>query len=462
MQNSNLHHPSIKKRLTTWLVYSFLCISILALMATSLFINHEINQHFDNILVHESHNIIDRLYINNSEIKFKNQHIGTILQTSFGDSSVFYSIQNSSNDLLFGFKNIPQPSHEYKDSILYDAKIYDQNVRAFQIRHTMVRNQQVYPVTITIAETLEDRKVILYKIYFILFIIIILIISSTLFFTLFAINKGFEPLNNLQHSIKKRDINDLTPIRETKIPIEVIALVQSINQLFRKLKKSFLNIKQFNQDVSHQLKTPLTELKMSIELDEAIDNKQRLLYISNINTMGRTIDQLLLHAHTNPDTFDCMQFKPFNLTDLCKKVAMNKTPLLYKYGIEMMFEAKQDFYINGSDTIMESLLNNLIDNAQKYAQPTHEGGRTILSFFIHEIEHKIVMNISDNGPGIPEKYLDKIFDRFFRIDTKTHGTGLGLSIVKQIVELHSGTIMLTNKASHGLNIDIEFPKYQPL
>lgn len=461
LNNNRTHDISIKKRLTKWFAYSLLCITIFTIMATYIFVDHEINQHFDNILVHESNNIIDRLYINDSQIKFKNQHLGINLQTSLGNSSVFYSIENSSNDLLFGFKNIPQPPKNYEHSILYDAKIFDQRVRAFQTTHEIVRNKQAYTIIITIAETLEDRKIILYKIYFILFVITIFIIMCTLFFILYAIKKGFEPLKKLQNSIKKRDINDLTPINETQIPIEVISLVQSINQLFNKLKKSFLNIKHFNEDVSHQLRTPLAELKMSIELDESIDNEQRLLYLESINTMVYTTEQLLLHAHTNPDTFDNIQFKPFNLTELCKKVAMNKAPVLYKSGLEMAFEAQDDFYINGSPIIIESLLNNLIDNAQKYAYSLNSEEKNVLSFSIKEAnETTIIMNISDNGPGIPEKFLNKIYDRFFRLDTQKHGTGLGLSIVKQIVELHTGSITLTNKIPHGLDVNITFPKYQ--
>ena len=459
--NKNMkHHISIKRRLLEWLTYSFLCIAIFAIVTVYTFVNREINQHFDNTLVHESTNIIDRLYISDSQIKFKNQHLGINLQTSLGDSSVFYSIENTSRDLLFGFKNIPLPPNHNDQQIFYDAKIFDQDIRAFQTFHTMMRNNQSYTVIITIAETLEDRKAILYKIYFILVMITIFIIVSTLLFTLFAVNKGFEPLQTLQHSIKKRDANDLTPITENKIPVEVISLVQSINQLFKKLKKSFLNVKQFNEDVSHQLRTPLAELKMSIEIDESIDEKQKLLYLENINTMVYTTEQLLLHSYTNPHTFDHVQFKPFNLTELCKKIAMHKAPMLYQNKFDITFEATEDFYINGSSVIIESLLNNLIDNAQKYAQNPNSTETSIITLRIKEENKKIIMNILDNGPGIPKKFLNKIYDRFFRLDTQKQGTGLGLSIVKQIVELHNGSIKLTNIKPHGLNVSITLPKYE--
>lgn len=454
-----MHPISIKSRLLRWLGYSFLGITLLTIMAVYLFVNREINHYFDDTLVHESNTIIDRLYISKSDIKFKNQHLGIDLQTSSGDSSVFYSIENTAGDLLFGFKNIPKPPNNNRHEQFYNARFFDQEIRAFQTPYTMIRNKESFTVMITIAETLEDRNATLYKIYFVIAMITFLFIASTLFFTLFAINKGFEPLKALQHSIKKRDAHDLTPISEHKIPIEVISLVQSINQLFKKLKKSFLHVERFNEDVSHQLRTPLAELKMYIEMDESIDERQKPFYLENINTMVRTTEQLLLHAHTNPDAFDRIQLKPFNLTELCKKIAMQKAPILYQNGFDIVFEAKEGFWINGSAVVIESLLCNLIDNAQKYVTNENSVERNIITLRIYEDNETIIMNVLDNGPGIPEKYLTKIYDRFFRLDTQKQGTGLGLSIVKQIVELHDGSIELTNKKPHGLQVSITFPKY---
>ena len=451
---------SIKKRLLGWLGYSFLGITMLAIVTVYIFVNREINHYFDDTLVHESSNIIDRLYVTKSQIKFKNQHLGIDLQTSSGDSSIFYSIEDTKGILLFGFKNIPKPRNNDDQQVFYNAQFLDQEIRAFQTSYTMIRNKQSFTVRITIAETLEDRNTILYKIYFILATMTILFIVSTLFFTLIAINKGFEPLKALQQSIKRRDAHDLTPISGNKIPIEVISLVQSINELFTKLKKSFLHVERFNQDVSHQLRTPLAELKMYIEMDESIDVKQKPFYLENINTMVHTTEQLLLHAHTNPDAFDRVQFKPFNLTELCKKIAMQKAPILYQNGFDMAFESDESYWINGGAVIIESLLCNLIDNAQKYARNENATENNTLTLRLKEEKETIIMSLLDNGQGIPEKYLDKIYDRFFRLDTQKQGTGLGLSIVKQIVELHNGSIKLSNRKPHGLDVSIIFPKYQ--
>lgn len=454
-----MSYISIKRRLFERLGYSFLFITFIAIVSVYFFVNREMNQYFDSILVHESKNIIDRLYIDKSKIKFKNQHLGINLQTSEGDSSVFYSIKDSSGKLLFGFEGIPKPIKPSYPQIMYDTKFINQELRAYQTFHTIVRNKQSFTVIITIAETLEDRNSILYKIYSILAVITIFIILSTLFSTFFAITKGLEPLKSIQNSIKKRDFNDLTLIKENKIPIEIISLVQSINQLFQKLKKSFLHIEQFNEDVSHQLKTPLAELKMFIELDNSVDQKQKAFYLENINTIVHTTDQLLLHAHTNPDAYDRVRFKPFNLTELCKKTAMYKAPILYKNGFDIIFDAKDDFWINGSAVIIESLLGNLISNAQKYAFNEKNTKKNVITIKIKEKKENIIMSILDKGEGIPEKFHNKIYDRFFRLDTQKKGTGLGLSIVKQIVELHDGSIELTNREPHGLNVSITFSKY---
>lgn len=450
---------SIKQDLLKRLGYSFLLITLIATITINIFINYAINQYFDNRLKHESEDIINRLYIEKSQIKFKNKHLGINLQTSAGDSSVFYSIKNSSGVLLFGFNGIPRPSKNNFKQVLYDAEFFNHKMRIFSTYHTILRNKHTFTTIITIAETLEDRKNILYKIYAIFTIITIFIIAGTILSTLFAIDKGLRPLEAIQNSIRKRDANDLTFINENKVPIEIISIVRSINQLFEKLKKSFLNVKQFNADVSHQLKTPLSELKIYLDLDESIDKEQKILYLENINTITHTIDQLLLHAHTSPDTFDSTQFKPFNLTKLCKTIAMRKAPILYQNRFDIIFKAEDVFWIYGEHAIIESLLNNLIDNAQKYAYNKRCNENTI-TLHLEDKDNRVIINILDNGPGIPKESINKVFDRFVRLNKHKKGTGLGLSIVKQIVELHNGTIRLSNKKPCGLHVAIEFRKYQ--
>lgn len=451
---------SIKKQLIGWLGYSFILISVLCILSIYLLINDQINKYFDNALMHESNNIIDRLYVHNSQVRFKNPYIGINLQTSAGDSSVFYSIQDASFHFIAGFKNIPKPQNDNAKQVFYDTKFLDQPIRVFRTTHTMTRSNRTYTVFITVAETLEDRKKIIYKIFSLLFIITVSISINTLIFTLISINKGLQPLKELQHSIRSRDIHDLTPIKEKKIPIEVISLVQSINHLFKELKKSFLHVEQFNEDVSHQLRTPLAELKIMIQTDEKISKEQKELYLESIDTMTYTTEQLLLRAHTNPDTYDRTTFYPFDLTALCKKVAQRKAPLLFENGFDIRFEAQQNMWMNGSPIVIESLLNNLIDNAQKYAKNTSSSQKNIITLRLENDEKTLKMTFSDNGPGIEEKFLNQIFERFFRLDTSQKGTGLGLNIIKQIVKLHNGSIKISNEKPHGLKVSIIFPKYK--
>lgn len=449
---------SIKNEIFKSLGYSFLIITLIAMVSIYTFINYAIHKYFDDRLLHESEDIISRLYIEKSKIKFKNPHLGIHLQTSAGDSSVFYSIEDSSRNLLFGFKGIPDPKEMSYQKLLYDADFLNQQLRVFRAYHTILRNKHSYTVIITIAETLEDRKAILYKIYLIFTIITLLIVLGAILSTFLAVNRGLMPLKYIQNSIQKRDANDLSAIDEAGVPLEVISMVQSINTLFRKLKKSFLHIRQFNADVSHQLKTPLSELKLYIEIDASIDNKQKKHYLSNIDSITHTIEQLLLYAHTSPKVFDHIHFRPFNLTKLCKDIAMRKAPILYRDGFEIAFHVEGDIWINGDAIIIETLLNNLIDNAQKYAHSDQSAKHTI-TLRIEEKDNTTIMSISDNGPGMPEAHLDKVCNRFIRIDTEKQGSGLGLSIVKQIVELHHGSIELTNIKPHGLNVSISLPKY---
>jgi two-component system sensor histidine kinase TctE len=248
----------------------------------------------------------------------------------------------------------------------------------------------------------------------------------------------------------------LRPIGED-VPVEVFSFVQSINNLFLKLKKSFLHVERFNADVSHQLSTPLAELKVLIETDEVLKNSSnKAQYLEIIDGMAHTTHQLLLLAKTNPDAFDREWFNPINFTELCEKVIKAKVPFIYNHGFEFDFQADDDLCINGGPIILECLLNNLIDNAINYAIDEDKKAMGEIKLSLKRKDGFIILCVEDEGYGIPKEHLESIYDRFFRLYRKKQGSGLGLSIVKQIAQLHNATVKITNKKPHGLKVTITF------
>ncbi len=449
---------SIRSRLLNWLTIPLGLVIILAFVIIFILLSRNINQHFDNALLVASKNIEDRLYVEEGIIKFSLPHFGIDIQTSFGKGSIFYSVEDENNKLLVGYDNIPKPKKikKNKKTIFYNSYYTNQEIRVLYIKHEMYRNGVIYRANIILAETLEDRAELISTILLITIGITSLIVFIAILASLFAVKKGIEPLINLQYSIKRRDMHDLTPINEN-VPIEVDSLVKSINNLFLKLKKSFLHVEHFNADVSHQLRTPLAELKVLIETDEVLKNStKKEHYLEIIDGMTHTTQQLLLSAKTNPDTFDRDWFKPINLTKLCEKFAKSKVPFMYERGFEFAFECEVGLCINGGPIVIEGLLNNLIDNAINYAIDKNKNPMGTITMSLKSKANFIFLSIEDEGYGIPKEHLKNIYDRFFRLDTRKQGSGLGLGIVKQIAELHNATVKIKNKKPHGLKVTITF------
>lgn len=451
---------SIRSRLIDLLSASLITIALISFGSTFLFLQYKVNKHFDDALLSEARNIINRLYVQEKEIHFKVPELGINLQTASGKGSVFYTIEDDYKTVVSGFEALPRPllNKRINDITFYDSVYASEKIRALLMTHKMYRNGIAYHATIIVAETLEDRNSMIQEIFIAITGVTCIIIFIVIAVSLFAVNKGLEPLIDLQHFIQKRDIHDLTPINEQSVPKEVLSLVESINQLFIKLKKSFSHIEHFNADVSHQLRTPLAELKVLLQMDYRLQqsNTQKQ-YISIIDTMAHTTQQLLMFAKTNPDAFDRVRLKPLNLTSLCEKIAMAKVPFIYAQGFEFAFEAQEELWINGGPIILESLLQNLLDNALIYARNDEDVPMGTIMLSLTKENQYAVLRVCDEGPGIAEEYLARVSERFFRLDTKKHGSGLGLGIVKHIAELHNATMSLQNRSPHGLEVKINFP-----
>ncbi|MDD2384831.1 MAG: sensor histidine kinase N-terminal domain-containing protein [Sulfurospirillaceae bacterium] len=451
---------SIRSRLINLLSISLIIVALASFCSIFIFLNYKVNKHFDNALMAEASNIINRLYVQRGQIQFIAPELSINLQTASGKGSVFYSIENEHKTVISGFESIPRPHFNKRmdNVVFYDAEYATEPIRALLMVHKMERNGVGYYATIIIAETLEDRHDMIQEIFLVISGVTCILIFIVVIVSLIAVNKGIEPLVNLQYFIKKRDINDLTPISEKNVPKEVLSLVESINQLFIKLKKSFSHIEHFNADVSHQLRTPLAELKVLIEMDEELKKGgHKNKYIKIIDTMSHTTQQLLMYAKTNPDAFDRVRFEPMNLTELCQRVASDKVLFFYQEGFEFEFDAIDATWINGGPIILESLINNLLDNALHYARTPEGKAIGVVILRVKKEDKRIILSVIDEGPGIEECYFDKVYERFFRLDTKTYGSGLGLGIVKQIALLHNATLFLSNGTPQGLRIDVSFP-----
>ncbi|WHZ03419.1 HAMP domain-containing sensor histidine kinase [Neobacillus sp. YX16] len=230
------------------------------------------------------------------------------------------------------------------------------------------------------------------------------------------------------------------------------------------IKKAWQKQQQFVSDASHELRTPLAVIQTKTDLlwrsptstiqDKAID-------ISVISKEGRRLSKLVSNlltlARSDSDQLE-MEKKEFLLSHLLMELIEHYSEIALYQEKELLLDAPYPVSLIGDKERIHQLMVILIDNAMKY---TKEGGKIIIS--CSQTSHSVLIKVQDNGIGIEEENMPKIFDRFFQVDksrTEEAGAGLGLAIAKWIIDKHYGKVKVHSKVGVGTSFEIIFPKNQ--
>jgi|TARA_R110002033_G_scaffold138808_3_gene177938 two-component system sensor histidine kinase TctE len=447
---------SISYRLVIWLTIPLIIFSILLFCVIYFFVNEKVNKFYDNNLYATGKSMEDSIGIRDGHLLVDLPYFAIDLLSSNNEGSVFYSIIDEKDKLLVGYKGLVNKDIlGKKDKVFYNTSFAAAQLRAVSFNITIKNFGKKHKAIITVAETLEGRISAINDILIVLLILMGVVIISTLVISLIAVRKGLRPLYNLQKIIKKRDLKDLSPIK-FNAPKEIEEVLNSINILLERSRDNIKYIEHFNSDVSHQLRTPLAELKVKIELLYKKDEKEYITFMKLVDSMSHITEQLLLYAKTNPNSININRFKKINLTQMCKDYCLKTAPRVYAKGFEFAYESfDKDIFINADSILLESMLDNIISNALYYAVDEKNNPMGTISVNIKRHNNTIWLNVKDEGYGLNTKDLNHIFDRFYRVDSNKKGNGLGLSIVKQIAQLHNATVQASN--DEGLVISIIFP-----
>lgn len=274
----------------------------------------------------------------------------------------------------------------------------------------------------------------------------------------FLSGHALKPLRTFAAQVEKVQPNNLT---DTKIPEAVLPefrqFSRSFNQMLDRLASGFAAQRQFTGNAAHELRTPLALMQAQVELFSAehpdvlpeTADFLRLLreQTERMTQMTRTLLEMC-GLQAVPCT-DHIEIGP-----MIDEIFADLAPLAEKNNITL--EREGDGAMTGSDTLIYRLLFNLTENAIKYNRP---GGSVRLS--VTPEPEKLLIRVSDTGPGIPERFQRSVFQPFFRVDKSRSreygGVGLGLSLVWEIVKLHGGTVCVENSSEAGTTVAVSLP-----
>ena len=283
------------------------------------------------------------------------------------------------------------------------------------------------------------------------------------------ITQGLKPLHKLTTALANKRSNDFTPLALHVDNSELSRVVTTLNQLLARLNLAFERERHFAADAAHELKTPLSVLKINVHNLSQELNEQGQQYSTtlikplkvSVERMGHVIDQILHLNRTNPDQINQSQ-QQVKLKTLLQSVIGDLYQAIAQKQ-QTITLTSDEVILKGDELSLQLMLTNLISNANKYT-PQNGEIKVSTKYVKHHKKQtaQVAIIIEDSGEGIPEAEYHRVFDRFYRVggdqhDSSVLGCGLGLTIVKHIVDMHRGNIMLSkSKLLGGLRVEVLF------
>jgi two-component system OmpR family sensor kinase len=269
-----------------------------------------------------------------------------------------------------------------------------------------------------------------------------------------VVSRSLAPVARVRRQVAAREANELSPVSEKGLPEEVRPLVHELNLLFDRVRHAFDAQKHFVADAAHELRSPLTALKLQVQsLQRAPDEATRNIAIgrlaAGIDRATRLVEQMLalarheasMAAGAKPEQVDLNEVARLAVSDAIANAQARRIDI----GVAHADANVAAVVVQGQPEALRMMLRNLLDNAVKY---TPEGGRVDIG--IAQRDAGVELSVDDSGPGLPESERGRVLDRFYRSgEPQAPGSGLGLAIVKSIADLHDATVSLGASPSLG-------------
>ncbi len=456
-------NKSLRRRLAFWLIVPLSLISVIMLFEVRSSARTAANQAYDRVLLGSALAISERVVIDGNEILVDVPYVALEMLTSAAQDRVFYQVSGPNKQFITGYSDLPDVPDEHSNKtntpVFYDGVYKGADVRIGLVSRFLSSPRLSARVTIKVAETTEARNALISEMFEgAAYRQALLIIVSAMILWI-GLELGLRPLVNLEQAVNRRNPKDLRPILH-EVPYEVRNLIGAINHLMERLGDSIDAMQRFTANAAHQLRTPLAAIQAQVELalgenDPKEINKTLSHLRSSSAQTSRLVNQLLSLARVTPDSAYTVS-ETINMSRICVNTTKEMVPLAIDNGIDLGLESEPDpITLMGDATLIEELLRNLIHNAISYCS---SGCHVTVRL---KIEGGLgVLEVEDNGPGIPKADRDLVFERFYRIPEpgQPAGCGLGLPIVREIINRYGGSAEILSGANGtGTCVRIDFP-----
>ncbi len=447
---------SLRTRLLTVIVGPLACIALALIVGGAVFVNRLAEQTSDRVLEGSLAAIAETLAIENGEITLDLPPAAFgMLETPERDN-VYYSIRHGGR-LLTGYTDLtsPDPASLVDDRpMLRDDVFRGNDVRVAAVARRLPRLDE--PVIVQVAETMNGRNQLLFRLASILLASGALLVVATAVLIIPAVAWGLRPLQRLRNEIESRTTNrrvDLSPLSLQQAPREIQPFVGAFNGLLQQLEASTASMRRFTADASHQMRTPLAALKTHLALalrlkPAAGDATDHLHEVEAAATrLERLLTQLLSLARAEERGVH-LPMSHVDLTALAQGLTAERAPQAIAANIDISFEAPplEKVMVCAEPLILEEVATNVIDNAIRY---NADGGHVFVR--VTRRGDAPCLEVEDDGPGLSPEERTEVFRRFSRLkrDSNRAGSGLGLAIVRTLITKIDGRIEMDDRPGGG-------------
>lgn len=454
---------SFKKRVALHFILATALVVAVVFGIVYFIVQQTVYQNIDNDLSFEANKHTEEIYLTDEGIRFINKDEWEESEhKEVQVNPVFIQLTDNSGNVMDKSPNLKADKLPFKEQSKYgdhfNTKLNKRLVRQVQI--PVEKNGKINGYIVA-AMSLDGSLMVLENLRYTLLFLYPLILLGLFFISSFIAGRSISPvvlITNTANRITKNNLNERIVLPENED--ELYDLSSSINSLLGRLEQALEREKQFTSDASHELRTPISVLRGTLEVlnrkERSVEEyKEKIDYcLTELDRMSNMTEQLLILARFDSNT-ELSSKSTSSVIDIVNQIIIQRTPSILEKNIDISIDSKglENELVNTFNTNL--IIDNIISNAIKYS---HFNGK--IEILIKEDSHFVNCIIKDYGIGIEESDMEKLYTPFFRSNALEHkdikGVGLGLSIVQKAARITNTELNISSEFGKGTEVNLKF------
>ncbi len=444
---------SLRLRLLAWLLLPLVLVGVIAATGAYVFMEQRLTAAYDLDLGDIARALVPYVRARGAKLELELTEAEDAVLRADSTDHIYYVVRDGEGHVVAGDEHLEPPPRLPGEGLLFWNDTLDgRPIRAAALEAAVGG----MPVSVVAAETTFKRQHAYDDAKLSAVVPAALLSVAAFIAVVFGVRRGLGPLERLREELQSRSHVDLRPVEERRVVQELRPLVHELNSMLARLQDAQSTQARFIANAAHQLRTPIAGLVTQLDLarhddTQGADAKHLEQAREGAARLARLAQQVLSLAAADPISNPVVRAEPGDLAEIVKGHADTWVRAATARGVDVEFDLAPA-PIRGDPLLVGELASNLVDNATRY-------GAGYVLVGTRRSGERSVLEVVDDGPGIPLAERARIFERFHRVGAQaTEGSGLGLAIVHEIAQRHRASVEVDDAPSgKGTCIRVSFP-----